>query len=533
MGSALPAPSGNWLVVDVDGDVPERGHAGYGARALGLLDLLRCLDAAAADDAIEGVLVRFRGELGSWSQALSLRRGLSSFRESGKGVAVWAESLSAEQFLVASAATRIWLPESGSLFLVGLRTERFFVRDLLDKLGAKPEVVHIGKFKSAGEGFTRGSMSDEEREQIEGWQKDLFDELVAGIADGRGQEEAAIRELIDRGPYSATTAMEAGLIDDLVYTDELELRLEALARDPEPRRTAARRAQLVPVLDYFVARSPDSGWQPLLRELPRLVYLLASGSITRGSGMRGITSAGTGELLDSLRTQRHVRGVLLRIDSPGGDALASDLLHRKLERLALEKPVVVSMGDVAASGGYYLAAAADAIHAEVGTITGSIGVVGGKLNLAGLYEKLGVAKDGVQQGARAGLLSEARGFSADERNAVRGEMEAIYETFLDRVGSGRKLSRQALSKIARGRIWSGRRAQAVGLVDAIGGPLEALRDLQERAGLYRDERFALTTLPRAGLLSGLTAPLLGGAQLQSRARTQRGRLMGLYGPTGW
>jgi len=512
-GRRLLAPGGYWLSVSIDGALPERSHLGLGKPALGLLDLLRCLESARDDDRFEGVLIRLKGALGSWSQALSVRRALASVREGGKAVAVWAEALSAEQYLLASAGSQVWLPESGNLFLVGLRTERYFVRDLLQKLGAQPEVVHIGKFKSAGETFTRESMSDEEREQIESWQSDLFDELVTGIAEGRGQSPEAVRALIDRGPYSARGAVEEGLIDDLVYPDEIERRLETLARDPAPGRLGPRRAQLVGAVEHFVSDVSDIGWQPLMRDLPGLAYVLAGGSISRGSGMRGITSEGTGQLLAALREEERIRGVLLRIDSPGGDALASDLLHREIERLVAEKPVVVSMGDVAASGGYYIAAAADSILAEAGTVTGSIGVVGGKLNLEGLYEKLGVTKDGVQKGSRAGLLSEARGFTADERSAIRREMEAIYETFLDRVESGRDLSRSELGKIARGRIWSGRRAHAVGLVDAIGGPLEALRDLGARAGLHSQERFTLTTLPRFPLMAGLVGSLLGEASV--------------------
>ncbi len=233
--------------------------------------------------------------------------------------------------------------------------------------------------------------------------------------------------------------------------------------------------------------------------------------------MRGITGEGMGALLDELREDASVRGVLLRIDSPGGDALASDLLHRRIAALVEVKPVVVSMGDVAASGGYYMAAAADLIFAEASTVTGSIGVVGGKLNLEGLYEKLGIAKEGVQHGARAGLLSEARGFTSGERTAIRREMESTYETFLARVGDGRRLDRKALDAIAQGRIFSGRAAHACGLVDELGGPRDALRALERLAGLRPDEPYALLTLPRPPRLPEWLGALLGSGGLRSRA----------------
>jgi protease-4 len=202
-----------------------------------------------------------------------------------------------------------------------------------------------------------------------------------------------------------------------------------------------------------------------------------------------------------------VRGVVVRVASPGGDGLASDLLHRALEVLRREKPVVVSMGEVAASGGYYLAAGADAVLAESATVTGSIGVVGGKVNLAGLYERFGIGRDGVERGARAGMLSETRGFTPAERSALRREMESVYETFLARVAEGRRLSRESVAKLAGGRVFSGARATRLGLVDRLGGPLEALAEVRRRAGLHPDERVLVDVYPRAPRWPGLGALL--------------------------
>ncbi len=500
---------GHWLDVRLDGHVPDRSHDGFGRPELGLLDLLRALDAVREDPRFDGVLLRVSGALGSFGRAASVARAIEALRAAGRRVVVWAQGLSEAQLLMVAGADLLLMPESGQVHLVGLSIERFFVRELLEQLGARPEVVHIGRYKSAGETFTRDAMSDTEREQLDAWQSDLFDELVGAIARGRGMSEARVRELIDGGPYPAAAAIEAGLVDGLAYPDELDDRLREVCLGLDPANREARRPRRVDAVAYHLGCAGDAGWEAPFRDRPRLVQLVAGGNIARGPASRGISQDGTGAVLETLRTASSVRGVLLRIESPGGDALTSDLLHRQVERLRLEKPVVVSMGDVVASGGYYIAAAADAIHAEAGTLTGSIGVVGGKLNLERLYEKLGVAKDGVQRGARAGLLSESRGFSADERAAVRREMEAIYGTFVDRVARGRRLERAKVEDIAEGRIWSGRRAHAIGLVDALGGPLEALRDLAARAGLAPGERFPLVTLPRPSIVSEWLGSVLG------------------------
>ena len=206
---------------------------------------------------------------------------------------------------------------------------------------------------------------------------------------------------------------------------------------------------------------------------------------------------------ERIRRDEGLRGMVLRIDSPGGDALASDLLWRSIMLVRKDKPVVISMGDTVASGGYYLAAGGDAVLAEPGTLTGSIGVVGGKIDLSGLYERLGIGRDAVERGARAGIHTETRGFSPDERGALREEMRSIYDLFLDRVAEGRALERDAVARVAQGRIFSGQQAERHGLVDALGGPLEAIAEVRKRAGLVPGERIRLEVLPRIPRLEGL------------------------------
>lgn len=503
--------AGMWLDVPVGPGLSELAAPSWGRRSptLGLFDLLRSLDTARHDPRVIGVVLLFCGDLQGFSKVLALRRALCALRDSGKHVLAWGESFSVPQYLLASAAEKVWLPPSGTLHLIGLRTEQFYLRDLLARIDVRPELVRIGSYKTGGEMMTRDGMSPESREQLEGWQGDVFEALVEGIAAGRGIEAAAVRELIDRGPYPAGAAEQAGLTDGCLYPDELDDQLQALASSRSEDGSADAPLR-IPVSRYFAIEACDAGWQPLLHDLPRVAYVVASGIIRRGRGQRGITSGGFEALLKEIRERDSVRGVVLRIDSPGGDAVASDLLHRAVEILAEQKAVVISMGDVAASGGYYIAAAGHRVLAEAATLTGSIGVFGGKLNLEGLYRKLGIAKDAVEHGARAGLFSESRDFSPDERAAVRDEMQSIYDVFVSRVARGRHMALEDVKRVAEGRIFSGERARTVGLVDQIGGPLESVREVCKRAGIAEGDRFVLEVLPRSGRFSAIT-DLLGGA----------------------
>ncbi len=499
---------------------------------LGVLEALEVLESAADDPRVSGVLLRIVGAPSGWSKVQSLRNAVVRVREAGKPVAVYSETLDAAGFLLASAATKIWLPEVGSLFLVGLRAESYFFKGLLENLGVRPEVVRAGDYKSAAERFTRERMSPEGREQIEALVDDLYSELVGGIAAGRGLDAAQVRALIDRGPYQARAAVESGLIDACLYPDEIEGALfclsEGTASTPsahsspggsaEPAASANTasvqpateepKVRMIEAFAYLNLRLSARAYVPMAKRLPRIAYVLARGTIGRGTDGRGIASGSMSKLLEGLRERDDVRGVVLRIDSPGGDAIASDLLWRSVTRLAESKPVVASMGDVAASGGYFLAAAAHQIFAEAGTVTGSIGVIGGKVNLEGLFARLGVSTDAVERGARAGLLSGDREFTPDERAAIRSEISSMYEIFIDRVARGRGLSRESVDRVARGRVWSGTAARSHGLVDEIGGPLDALRSVCIRAGIDTGDPVAIDRYPRRVALARLSPALL-------------------------
>lgn len=472
-------------------ELPHPPLLGGAEPSLSLLEVLLVLRRAASDPDVAAVVVRSEGPPGGLARALSLRRAVAELARR-KPIVVWAESLSADELLAASTATRLLVAEAGSVQWTGLRYEGVFLHDLLERVGVAPEVVRIGAFKSAGEALTRSTLSPEQRMQLEALLEDHFAALLEGVAEGRGLPAAQLRELVDAGPFTAPAAREARLIDDTRYPDELP----DLVRELAPALAGVDPLPTVDARSYLALRAADAGWAPLGRGRGALAYVVARGTIVRGRGRRGVACDSYRRLFEQLAQDEGIAAVVLRVDSPGGEVVASDLLWRALRQLGREKPVVASLGDTAASGGYYIAAAAQHILAEAGTVTGSIGVVGGKLDLSGLYDRIGVGRDGVERGARAGLFSEARGFTPDERKAVREGMQAAYERFVSRVAEGRALAPERVHEAGGGRVWSGSAAQARGLVDGLGGPLEAIAAALSRAGLDPEAPVPLAIAPR-------------------------------------
>lgn len=459
------------------------------------------------DTRVRGLLVTIRSLQTGMGGAESLRRELLRARAAGKEVAVHLPlGGGTKEVYVATAATRVLLGPTAQLTPLGFFHASRYVRRALDKAGIRPDVFACGEFKSAGESLVRDSMSEPQRMQVGRMLDAFYDALLAAIASGRGIDRARAEALVDGGPYFGKAAVEAGLVDDVAYDDEVAARLGLSAprgKGPGP----------LPLLEnaggYLAAKK-----RRLVRAVgkpPMMAIIPVHGAIAQSAGPFGnfATEEKVTKLVRLARMHPKVAGVLLHVDSPGGSALASDRMHREIAQLAAEKPVVCCMSNVAASGGYYVAAPAHRIVCSETTITGSIGVVFARMSADPLLTRLGITTETLQRGARAGLLGNASEPTDDERGAIQHELEATYAAFVDVVAVGRKLDPARVRELARGRVYTGEDARAVGLVDETGGfpaALDALRKLLPAAVRERAEPSFLR-LPRGPL-----PPLVAGAE---------------------
>jgi protease-4 len=485
------------LKVNLAGDLPEQEAAPKviafvrrsGQDYCGVLGVLRL---ARFDPQLQAVFVHCDHLAVGWARVQGLRRSLLALRKAGKQVWVYLTQPGIREYYLASAADRVFLAPAGTVEITGLSSEVTFLQGTLEKLGIEAEVVQMGRFKAAAETFTRRTMSPAHREMVEAIVDDLYGQIVDGVAEGRGLDPSQCRELLDRGPFLAPEALEAKLIDDLGYEDEAEAALMRACDD----------AKMIEFRDYTVRRGREARSDLLRRGRGTVGLVHLSGMVKTGenvSGPEGAAAAGATSVardLKELRDRKDIRAVVLRIASPGGSGLASDLVWREVVRTRELKPVVVSFGDVAASGGYYVGVAGSAVVAEAGTLTGSIGVVAGKVNLHGLLDRLGITREVVSRGVHAALASSYLPLSDSDRERIRAEAEGFYRSFVEKVARGRKLSEDAVDQVAQGRVWTGRQAWARGLVDQVGGLEEALERAKQAIGIAADDLVALERFPK-------------------------------------
>jgi protease-4 len=493
-------------VYDLDGLISESGISNPGlldfsmdaSRPLTLLDLTRSLGKAAADPAVNAVVVDADGAELDFAQLQEIRRGLRTVREAGKDVWLYTERLSNQTALLGSAANHFTLMPAADCSFHGIHSESMYFKGLLDRIGVRAEVIHIGDFKSFGETFYRSGPSEPAQRQQDALIDSVFTQLVDAVAEGRKLPRERVLELIDDGTLNVASAVEAGLADHAMHRSAFADKL----RETYGKDAKFERSYELPDLD-----GPEITG---VMDLMKLMFQSSS------SGRRSKTDfvavvAMDGDISDEsvapvrreiLRLTRDPRAkaLVLRVNSPGGSALASEVLW-DATRIWKDsgRPFVVSMGGVAASGGYYISSYADRIFAEGGTITGSIGVVGMKFVLGGAMETLGITTHETQRGKNAGAMSMTRGFTDQEADLVRQSMTEVYDIFKKRITDGRGEALKAeLESIAGGRVFSGRDALGVGLVDEIGGLAEAIAHASKAAELD-DPEVRLVPEPRSAL----------------------------------
>ena len=444
---------------------------------------LRALHEAADDPRVVGLIAKVGGRL-PWAVMQELRRGVQAFAATGKPTVAWAESFGEEAgdmtaYVLATACDEIWLQPGGQLGLLGVGVEVTFVRGALDLLGVEPQLEQRYEYKNAADRVMRQELTEAHREALEQLTDSIFSDGVTAIADGRRMDESRVRELVDAGPHTASRAREARLVDRTGYRDEAYAAIRARTSDDAvllfaDRWRPARRPHLPP------------------RRVPHVGLVEVRGTIVTGRSRRTAAGrmAGSDSVTAALRAaagDRTARAVVLFVDSPGGSAVASEAIWREVCQVReAGKPVVVSMSNLAASGGYYIACPADVIVALPSTLTGSIGVFGGKLVVRDLLDRIGLTTGTVSQGAHSLMYSTRQGFTDDERDRLAATIDAVYDDFVGKVARGRGRPVADIEAIARGRVWTGRDAARIGLVDELGGLRDAVRIARARAGLAAD-----------------------------------------------
>lgn len=501
---AMPSLIQRPLVAEVEiGPATEYAVSGliFPRASAPFLRTLRTLRRLETEPEVSAVLLAFTSDQIGWAQAGELRSSIARLRAAGKTVYAWLPVGDTRTYSVAAACDKIFTTHAGGVLLTGVKGELTFLGTLLDRLGVEAQFVGTGLYKSAPETFTRSSSSPAARLQQDALIDGIYASAVAAIAAGRGLKPERVRQIIDEGPYTADAAEKAGLVDGVIHYDEFE----GIMREAYAGR--ARFVEADRLLDRREAR-----WGAR----PEIAVLYAVGTIVDGPStanpFTGVMTTGSETLaraVEALRTDSRVEAVVLRVDSPGGSVTASDVMWRALRRLAEEKPLIVSMGDVAASGGYYIAVAGHPILAGPDTITGSIGVFSGKFDLSGLFRGLGVSTELFLRGKRAALMSLQQAWSDDELAAVKASMHTLYELFLERVAAGRaNLTKQQVEPLAGGRVWTGRDARACGLVDRPEGLMTAI-DLAAVAAGIGDGEYALVVAPGPGEMGAVPESPLG------------------------
>ena len=511
----------------IRGDLPETaGHPGlFSDLQPNLRQFTGRLDKAAMDKKVTAVILRPQNPRIGRGKLAELRAAIGRVQSAGKRVYAQLQMATARDYMLACACDEIVMPESGTLMITGIRVEMAFFKDTLDNLGVEADLIQVGNFKGAAEPLTRNSMSGEFRSQYESLIDDLYNHLVETIASDRNIEPEQVRRLIDQGLFTAAEAQAAGLIDHVAYDKEFRAKLQSaseaehlvLAEDYGKRKNDLDLSGPFGFMNLMQLFTGGADKPSGMRKKIAIVY--AAGPITTGKSVPGVFGGQTVgsdtivEAIEKAEDDQNVAATVLRVDSPGGSAIGSDQIWKAI--VDAKKPIVASMGDMAASGGYYISMGCDKIFAEPETLTGSIGVVGGKLALQGLYDKIGIHVETISRGRNSGLLSSKSRFSDSEREAWIRMMSETYLQFVSKAALGRGIPAEKMESLAAGRLWTGRQAQQHGLVDSLGSLEDAVRQAKQLAGLDADQKTDWLILPEPkSLLDQLMEGPMFGAQMR-------------------
>ena len=499
---------GSWVLLDLEGDYSEGESDNlarlFGERPLSMLDLLMVIRDAGEDPRVAGLVVRVRPLAIGWAKAQEIREALRVFRQHGKPLHAYLElelGSSTMEYYIASAAEHIHVPPGAAAPVTGLLAQFMFLGGLWEKLDIDMQVLKIREYKTFGDMLANKEMSPYQREMANSLLDSMYGQVVDGISAERGLAPEAVRAAIDAGPATPDELRTAGLVDDAEYLDELRTALVGAS------------GKFLSGDDYEDRRQPLPAQAPIHH---RLAVIYGVGPVTTGeshtSPLDGESSMGSDTLAeafeDAARDDR-IEAIVFRVDSPGGSALASDLIWRATRAAGDTKPLIVSMSDVAASGGYYVSAGGKRIFAEPGTITGSIGVVLAKPNVKGLLARLGINTAELQRGELAAMMSLTESFDPAELQRVNATMDYVYDLFLQRVATGRTLDKEQVNAVGRGRVWTGAQASEHGLVDELGGFFAAINAAKVAVGIPADEKVELVFYPNRRNLLERVEELLG------------------------
>ncbi len=477
---SLVNSTGRWLQFDIDNSLAEQATSSLlGSDRRGFLALLEDLQAVRDDAGVSGIVLRIESNSLGYAQIWELRQHILAIQAAGKHTISAVSEPSTRSLYLASAAAEIWMPPSTPYFPLGLSAQFINYQQVLNKIGVEAEFVRIGAYKTAPEGYIKSAPSEQALEQTNAYLNEIQAELVDTMANRRGLKPTRVAQLFERVPLFGNEAVQEHLIDELVYIHEIESKL----RD---------KYRISGNLEYGYdrAENPETRWG----KRPRIAIVYADGVIVDGgSGQTPLTGdimTGSGamvETLERIRQDNSIRAIVLRIDSPGGSAMGSDIIFRKLRELAQTKPVIASMGNVAASGGYYVAAGADEIFAAPTTLTGSIGIFAGKFNVDNLTAAIGIGHTEIEKGTKTGVFSLLRPWTDAEREAISSSINFMYRVFLNQVAQTRNLTAEQIDEVGRGHIWSGTAAKDRKLVDHLGGLMDAIARAEVLAGLSKGQ----------------------------------------------